>query len=172
MIEQTGSPDQAVATSRLKIGVALFIFSIVLPLAGIPALLALGFSKVVATSLSGLLLVGSELLGIAAIAVMGKPGYVYIKENVLGFLRRYGPPSTVSARRYFIGLVMFCAPFLFAWISVYIPDLFPGFVSHPLIWAVSGDALLLTSLFVLGGDFRDKIRALFTYSARAEFSPQ
>jgi len=170
MIEKTESSDQVVATPQLKIGVALFVLSIVLPLAGIPTLVALGFSKGVVTSLSGLLLVGSELLGIAAIAVMGKPGYAYIKNKVLGFFRRHGPPSTVSPRRYFIGLVMFCVPFLFAWISVYTPDLFPGFVSHPVVWAVGGDTLLLTSLFVLGGDFWDKIRALFTYSARAEFS--
>ncbi|MGB5705445.1 MAG: hypothetical protein WBM41_01330 [Arenicellales bacterium] len=170
MIEQTGSSDQAVATPRLKIGVALFFLSVVLPLAGIPALVALGFSKVIVTSLSGVLLVGSELLGIAAIAVMGKPGFAYIKNKVLGFLKRHGPPSTVNPRRYFIGLVMFCVPFLFAWISVYTPELFPGFVSHPVVWAVGGDVLLLTSLFVLGGDFWDKIRALFTYNARAEFS--
>lgn len=172
MIEHTESSDQAVATPRLKIGVAMFVLSIVMPLAGIPALVALGFSKVVVTSLSGLLLVGSELMGIAAIAVMGKPGFAYFKNKFLGFLSRHGPPSTVSPRRYFIGLVMFCVPFIFGWISVYTPDLFPGFVNHPVVWAVGGDILLLTSLFVLGGDFWDKIRALFTYSARVEFRQQ
>jgi hypothetical protein len=31
-------------------------------------------------------------------------------------------------------------------------------------YAIGGDLLLLASLFVLGGDFWDKIRALFVYS--------
>ena len=32
-----------------------------------------------------------------------------------------------------------------------------------------GDLLLLTSLFVLGGDFWDKLRALFFHQAKAVF---
>jgi hypothetical protein len=34
-------------------------------------------------------------------------------------------------------------------------------------FAVAGDLLLLASLFVLGGDFWDKLKALFIYDARA-----
>jgi hypothetical protein len=34
--------------------------------------------------------------------------------------------------------------------------------------AIAGDALLLTSLFVLGGDFRDKLRSLFIHDPKAE----
>ena len=33
---------------------------------------------------------------------------------------------------------------------------------------VPGDLLLLVSLFVLGGDFWDKLRSLFIHSARAQ----
>ena len=37
------------------------------------------------------------------------------------------------------------------------------------IVAVAGDLLLLTSLFVLGGDFWDKLRALFIGGAKVVF---
>jgi hypothetical protein len=33
-----------------------------------------------------------------------------------------------------------------------------------------GDVMFVASLFVLGGDFWDKIRALFSHSARVQFS--
>lgn len=155
---------------RLKLGGALFVFSIVLPLLGIPIAAQLGFSNSITATVSGALLVGAEIIGVVAIAVMGKSGYVTIKNRVFGFLKRHGPPETVSRRRYTIGLIMFSAPMLFAWISIYIADWIPGFMSNPLAYAFFGDILLLTSLFVLGGDFWDKIRALFIYDAAVDFS--
>jgi hypothetical protein len=35
-----------------------------------------------------------------------------------------------------------------------------------------GDVIFVASLFVLGGDFWDKIRALFVYRARVQLSGQ
>ena len=58
---------------------------------------------------------------------------------------------------------MFCIPLLFGLVSVYLADLIPGYVENPLPYAITGDFMLLLSLFVLGGDFWDKIRALFIY---------
>jgi hypothetical protein len=37
-------------------------------------------------------------------------------------------------------------------------------MQNPLPYAGGGDLIFLVSLFVLGGDFWDKIRALFVYS--------
>ena len=36
-------------------------------------------------------------------------------------------------------------------------------------YAVGGDLILLASLFVLGGDFWDKIRSLFIHDAEVHF---
>lgn len=149
---------------RLKFGILIFILSIVLPLAGIPLLTSLDLSKAITASVSGVLLVGAEILGITAVAVMGKPGYLMIKSHVIGFLKQYGPPREVGSVRYRVGLVMFLVPILFGWVSIYIADYIPGFVDHALVYAIAGDALLLASLFVLGGDFWDKVRALFIHS--------
>ena len=148
-------------------GVLLFALSIILPIVGIPFVAGLGLSGTMATSVSGVLLIGAELFGVAAVAVMGKPGYLYIKNRVFSFLKQYGQPKEVSRARYNIGLVLFCVPILFGWLSPYFSDLIPGFMQNPLPYAVGGDLILLGSLFVLGGDFWDKIRALFVYSDRA-----
>lgn len=115
------------------------------------------------------MLIGAEFLGVFAIAVMGKSGFTYIKNCVFSFLKQYGPADKVSRRRYIIGLIMFCIPFLFAYLSVYIPDWIPGYRDNPIPFAIAGDLVLLTSLFVLGGNFWDKIRALFIYDAEVKF---
>ena len=39
-----------------------------------------------------------------------------------------------------------------------------------LTYAIGGDILLVTSLFVLGGNFWDKIRSLFIYGAAVRFA--
>ncbi|MNT62036.1 hypothetical protein D3C72_1997240 [compost metagenome] len=42
-------------------------------------------------------------------------------------------------------------------------------LQHPHLVAMSGDLLLILSLFILGGDFWDKLRALFVREAKAVF---
>jgi len=76
----------------------------------------------IATTLSATLLVCAEVLGVAAVAVMGKSGFAYIKARVFTFFRQYGLPTEVSRSRYNIGLVIFTLPVLFGWIAVYIAE--------------------------------------------------
>jgi len=75
-----------------------------------------------------------------------------------------GPPKEVSRTPSNIGLVMFCVPIIFGWLSPYVADLIPGFIQNPLPYAAMCDLILLASLFVLGGDSWAKTRALFVYS--------
>lgn len=167
MIDTTGSA--AITGWRLKAGLALFFLSVLVPAAGVFLVTTLGLSTTLTATISGVLLMGGELSGIAAIAIMGKPGYQYIKTRILGFLKRYGPPQEVSRARYSLGLIMFCIPLLFAWLSLYLADYLPGFAQDPLPYAIGGDILLLASLFVLGGGFWDKLRSLFVHNAIAQF---
>jgi len=169
MNEQAITPEQPVAGWRLKSGIALFFLSIVTPVLGVPGVVMLGLSATMTASVSGALLVMAEVLGIIAIAVMGKSGFAYIKNLFSRYLKQHGPPQEVSRLRYTIGLVMFCIPILFGWVSIYATDLIPGFTSHPLPYALGGDLLLIASLFVLGGNFWDKIRSLFIYDAEVRF---
>jgi len=169
MSEHANQLEKPAAGWRIKLGAVLFGISILLPVAGIPLATMLGLSKTMIASVSGVLLVGAEVLGVCAVAIMGKSGYAFIKSKVFGWLKHYGPPNKVSRLRYRIGLVMFCAPLLFGWLSLYLAGVTPGFVQSPLPYALGGDLLLLTSLFVLGGDFWDKIRSLFIHNAEVLF---
>ena len=155
---------------RLKAGAALFGLSILLPIAGVPLVATLGLSTAMTASVSGALLVGAEVLGVAAVAVMGKSGFAFIKNRVFAFLKQHGPPQKVSRGRYNIGLVIFCVPLLFGWLLPYISRWIPGLLSYPLAYAISGDILILASLLVLGGNFWDKIRSLFIHDAEVHFS--
>ena len=172
MDESGDITEQSASGWRLKCGVALFLLSIATPLIGVPVVATLGLSATITASVSGILLVGAEVLGIVAIAVMGKAGYVYIKSRIFGFLKQYGPPREVSRLRYTLGLIMFSVPVLFGWVSIYAAQLIPGFTKNPLPFALCGDTLLLASLFVLGGNFWDKIRALFIYDSKVHFTPK
>jgi hypothetical protein len=120
--------------------------------------------------LSGALAVGvPEVMMVAATAVMGKVGFAELKRRFGGFFRRYGPPDEVGLTRYRAGLVMFTVPLLLAWLGPYLQSHLPGFDAHPMWWNVGGDLVFFSSLFVLGGDFWDKLRSLFVRGARAVF---
>ena len=79
MNEQAITSQQPVSYWRLKLGITLFVISIALPLVGIPMVAAIGLSVTMTASVSGALLIGAEVLGFIAVAVMGKSGFAYIK---------------------------------------------------------------------------------------------
>jgi len=151
---------------RVKIGFVLVVISfgwILVP----PIMPLLGFSGTTIAAFSGfMLLIGEPLLVLAA-AISGKEGYAYIKSRFFGFLKAHAPPTHVSRTRYRIGLVLFSIPLLLAWVAPYIQHLLPNLDVPELAYAIPGDLMLLVSLFVLGGDFWDKLRALFVYEAQA-----
>ena len=169
MGEQTeGTPPAA--GWRLKLGAALFGLSIAIPVLGVPVMASTGLSATTTASVSGILIAGAEVLGLAAVAVMGKSGFAYIKSRIFGFLKQYGPPQEVSRTRYTIGLVLFALPVVFGWIAPYAGDMIPGYQENLMIFAIVGDLLLLVSLFVLGGDFWDKLRALFIHDTKVVYA--
>ena len=125
------------------------------------------------TIIAGLLAVGiPEVFTVAAIAIMGKSGYKLIKDRIFAFLKKHGPTDRVSRNRYRLGLVMFVLPIVFGWLGPYGAHYIPGYESHRFVVNLIGDVMLFASIFVLGGDFWDKIRALFQHSARARFNGQ
>ncbi len=169
MTESGTQTQTAVPKSRLVVGGTIFVAGFLAP-ALIPLVAASSLTAGWKATLSGLLALGIPELGmLVAVAVMGKPGFAFLKARLGRFLRQYGPPATVSPLRYRIGLVMFTLPLLVAWVTPYAPYLLHGFDPNQLPVAVAGDVMLVTSLFVLGGDFWDKLRALFVYGSRARF---
>jgi len=152
---------------RFYLGVALFTASLFGPLLLIPFLATLDISAARIASISGIILIGPEILLVAAAAIMGKAGYAYLTTLALGFLKQYGPPQRVGRLRYSFGLALFALPILFGWLAPYLAQIIPGFQGNEIGFALAGDGLLLISLFVLGGEFWDKLRALFIHDAKA-----
>ncbi|MFB3100255.1 MAG: hypothetical protein ACE1ZM_02290, partial [Gammaproteobacteria bacterium] len=121
-------------------------------------------------ALTGLLALGiPELFMMIAVAIAGKDGFNYIKSKVFGFLKKHGPADSVSKTRYRIVLVLFFIPIIVGWLLPYFTHLIPSYEENRNIISVVGDVVLITSLFVLGGDFWDKLRSLFVYGAKAIF---
>ena len=151
---------------RLRLGIIILAVGFLSPLA-IPLVTATELSSEWKGIISAALAVGiPEVLSIVAMAIMGKSGFNFLKERFFGLIKKYGPPDRVSSARYRIGLVMFFLPLVFGWLVPYAPHLIPGYETHRFAINIAGDLMLFISLFVLGGDFWDKIRALFIHDAR------
>ena len=162
---KTGQPR---AGWRFRLGLTILIVGWLSPLL-IPVVTWTSLATEWKTIISGLLAVGiPEVFTIAAIAIMGKSGYNLIKERIFSFLKKHGPPDRVSQTRYRIGLVMFVLPIVFGWLGPYGAHLIPGYATHRFVVSLIGDMMFITSLFVLGGDFWDKVRCLFIYNCRVE----
>ena len=91
------------------------------------------------------------------------------KGRIGRFFKQFGPPKTVSKNRYRIGLLLFFIPLMLGLLTPYVSNLVPDYESNRVYMAVGGDIMFLTSLFVLGGDFWDKLRALFICGSKAVF---
>ncbi len=158
----------AAAGWRFKLGTAIFLVSLGWPLL-VPAMPFLGFSGAMIAAFLAVMVVVGEVLILVAVAVMGKPGFAFMKSKVFGVLKRYGPPKTVGRVRYRIGLVMFTVPILFGWAEPYVSPHLSEWIPFydEFVLAIALDAMLVLGLFVLGGEFWDKLRSLFLHGARA-----
>ena len=166
----TQSTEPPAVGWRFRVGVAIFVAGFAAPLA-IPLVTSSDVSTAWKTAIAGALAVGvPEVMMVVAAAVMGKEGFAELKKRFGRFLKRYGPPEVVSRARYRVGLVMFTMPLLLAWLVPYLGHHLPGYSSNRLLWAMGGDLVFVTSFFVLGGEFWDKLRALFVHGARAVFA--
>ena len=172
MKRQTHATEPSVSPIRIKLGLAIFVAGFLSPLL-IPVVKATQISTAWKLAISGALAVGvPEVLSVMAIAIMGKAGFNAIKAAVFKWFKKYAPPDVVGRTRYRVGLMMFVLPILFGWLAPYASHLIPGYASHRLAVSLSGDVVLISSLFILGGDFWDKVRSLFIHKAKANLLAQ
>ncbi len=170
---QDTSADAGVAPPpgwRFRVGAALIAVGFLAPLGAllVPFTdLSIGMKATV----SGALIAGiPELFTVAAVAMLGKAGFNYVKKRIMAMLRRCGPPREVGPARYYLGLVMWLIPAFYAWALMYTPpDMIPGFPEYQIHIGLTFDLVFVVSFFVLGGDFWDKLRALFVHKAKASF---
>jgi hypothetical protein len=154
---------------RFPLGILLFTLGFACP-SLIPLVAATELSSEGKVAISGLLLLGiPELFTMAAAAVLGKDGFRYLKQRLWAVLSKFSPPEKVGPWRYRLGLIAFTLPLLWGWLLPYIQDLVPGYEARRFALAAVGDVLMVVSLFVLGGEFWDKLRSLFVREATVLF---
>jgi hypothetical protein len=165
-------PAKHPGTLRFCLGLSFFALSWLMPFSAF-WIAALACSPALKAVLIGLVSIGGpELAALAAIVILGKESFDLIASRSFAFLKQLAPKASVGRRRYNIGLVMFVLPVLPWYIIAYAPQLLPP--SAPglrLSICLGSDLCFWSSLFVLGGDFWEKLRSLFIYEARAIIPP-
>ena len=153
---------------RLVTGITLLVLGLVLPL-GIVPVSATSWPASVKAVVGGVLFFGFEVMAIPAVAIMGKENCERITAKARGLFRRMKPSGDVGRVRHAIGIVLFVLPVLPTYVTAYAPQWLPEASSWRLWVNLCADGMFLVSLFVLGGDFWDKLRALVVREARAVF---
>lgn len=153
---------------RLVTGIILLVIGLILPL-GIFILPATSWSDAVKKVVGGVLFFGFEITAIPAVAIMGKENFDRIMAMVKGRFSKLKPSGDVGPVRHAIGILLFVLPILPTYITAYAPEWLPEASSQRFYINLGADGMFLISLFVLGGDFWDKLRALFIREARAVF---
>jgi hypothetical protein len=159
------TPSAQKAGWRFGIGIILIIGGYA-SLALIPLVTGSNLALALKTPLAGLLAFMPILTKVAAIAVMGKPGFNLLKSHVFKFLGRFRPAEQVSRRRYGFGLALFVFSLVFGSLLQYAPGMLVDWEAHEELWALLADVTLIISLFVLGGEFWSKLAALFDYNSK------
>jgi hypothetical protein len=162
--------EKEASRQRLIAGAVIFFGGQLAPLS-IPLVVSSSLPATWKTALSGLLLLGvPEIAILLAIVVLGKSGFHALKAQLFGSLKDRLFPALVTRRRYYLGLVLFLIPLLIGWLSPYLYESVPELIRHRLTVAIVGDVLLIVGVCLMGGQFWDKLRALFVYDAKVSVS--
>jgi hypothetical protein len=167
----TQLPDSTNALSpvprgRLITGGVIFISGFISPVF-IPIVLSSGLPEGWIAAISGFLAFGiPELFMIIAIAILGKEGFNYLKNAIGKYLKPLAPPDEVSRLRYNVGLVLFSLPILFGFLQPYLNHEFHILGDVPVFLYILSDLMIVASIFVLGGNFWDKLRGLYIHKAK------
>ncbi|AFM24946.1 hypothetical protein [Desulfomonile tiedjei] len=155
--------------ARLYAGITLLILATISPLFGF-LVVKTNWSAVMKTTIIGLLTAGiPEVLIFAAAAILGKENFQRIKSKAFSLMKRLRPTARVGKTRYSIGLIMFLIPLVPTYVMAYAPQWLPDDSPARLYVNLAADFIFAASLFVLGGDFWDKLTALFVYDSKAQF---
>jgi hypothetical protein len=161
-------------TWKRRLGIGLISFN-VLSYTVIALLPLLGVSGGTFASVSGVLVVAAELAFLGGVALLGKEFLEKIKGRVKSwFARPSAPARPVSRGRHRAGVIVLLLSFLPYFAAE--ASLFLGVPrSHHTAWIVglllASDLLFVSGLFVLGGEFWERLKKLFEWPG-GESRPQ
>jgi hypothetical protein len=151
---------------RFYTGMAALLLALVLPLFGL-AVPWLGLPTAVsAVLIGGLVAGGPEVLMVMAAALLGKETlhvFLYQAKRALGRALLVSPVSKV---RYYTGLTIAVVSMLPFYLYGYFPEIMPP--GSARIYTLAGsDLSFILSIFLMGGEFWEKLRRLFVWEGKA-----
>jgi hypothetical protein len=166
---ETQLAESNTGSARLMLGSTIFVSAFAIWLL-VPLAATLNVSAARIAALSAALFVLNKILLMVAVAILGKPGFLQIRKRLFGYASLIAPVPIVSPIRHAIGLLMFFVPLLWDFLSQYIDVAAPDLRPNRLEFRLLADLVFVASFFVLGGNFWDKIRALFVRTANVVYS--
>jgi hypothetical protein len=158
---------------KYYLGMALFVYSFI-PICTTELVFFLPLSKTVAASVAVVYLGSGEVAFFAAIALLGKPFINAMKAKIKRvFLpsRVSGPAKPIGKTRHYVGVSLFFISFLpYPGIEATLLFRDPGHINLTTLLAVMflSDALFIASLFILGGEFWERLKKLFQWQEGKE----
>lgn len=151
---------------KYYLGLSLFFYSLV-PIIVVAVLPFLGMGLAESGTLAVVFLVSGEVCFYVSAMLLGKEFLAAMKKKIASWFRREaGPLKPVSRGRHRAGVVLLAVSFLPYYAAlIYLLFFTPEDATlHFLAWSlVAGEVLGITSLFLLGGQFWDRLRQLFQW---------
>jgi len=153
---------------KYHLGLSLFVYSFI-PICTVELIFLLPITAAEAASIALIYFGSGELAFFGAIAFLGKPFVEAIKSKIKGFFIRKkpdAPPGPIGKTQHTIGVTLFFASFLPYPIveGILIFGHPTGRELHYLVTALlAGDVIFIISLFILGGEFWDRMKKLFEW---------
>lgn len=149
---------------RLYVGIASMVLAFILPVFVI-VVPYLGLSNGGTLLISaGLFVGGPEILTLVAVALLGKETLRYFTYRIKKALRSAIMERPVSRARYYFGLVLFLGSILPHYIYGYFPAFLPE--DKRMYMLATGDLAFLISVFIMGGEFWEKIQKIFIWEGK------
>lgn len=146
-------------------GMAALLLACVMPLLGL-AVPLLGLPAAWTAALIGVLIAGGpEVMIVVAAALLGKATMHYFMASAKRMFLQLLLVERASKIRYYSGLTVSLVSFLPLYLYGYFPDLMPPAQARIFILAGADFAFIL-SIFVMGGEFWEKLRALFVWEGK------
>lgn len=156
---------------KYYLGLGLFVYSF-LPIFTVELLFLLTLSPSEKASLTLIYLGSGEIACLCAVALLGKPFVEAIKTKIKGFFVRkkpVAPPEPIGKTQHAIGVTLFFMSFLPYPVveGVLIFGHPAGRDLHYLVYGMlAGDVIFIISLFVLGGEFWERLKKLFEWPGK------
>ncbi len=150
---------------KYYLGMSLFLYSF-LPMSIVAILPFLGLTLAQAGAFAVVFLASGEVAFLCAAALLGKEFLTALKKRIKAWFKRSHEPKPISRNRHRFGIALLASSFL----PHYVMLIYLLFFSHKeseinfLAWTlVAGEAAFMAGLFILGGDFWERLRQLFVW---------